>query len=193
MYKRASRFRQSLARRGQAVTSRNLVASDSVARGKSTRSKLAQRLDARVRDVTRAAKAGYARLRRTSSPDCHPWTAPLSIGGNGQLLASFTGDMALCPLQSEITISPRTKSAGIFKCSKFEPLSLSAPLRRRPTGPRNFRRWLGFAARLCGESVSPGLWCGTVAAVAGISPARRLRSRLRQLPGRPPGTRCRQA
>lgn len=69
MYKRASRFRQSLARRGKKPTSRNLVATDSAPVKGKPRGKLHKRLDQAAAEGLAAEKARYL------EGDCAPRAA----------------------------------------------------------------------------------------------------------------------
>jgi hypothetical protein len=59
MYKGTSRFRQTLARKGRKLTSRNLVVSDAAPQsGRRLRTGLNRRLDEEVKNATRAPQAG---------------------------------------------------------------------------------------------------------------------------------------
>jgi hypothetical protein len=71
MYKGASRLRQTLARKGRTLTSRNLVASDSAPRvnpAARRQASLRKRLDEEVKNVTHAATEGYHRLIKRRKP-----------------------------------------------------------------------------------------------------------------------------
>jgi hypothetical protein len=72
MYKGASRFRQGLVQKGRKLTSRSLVASDfvphSVNPAWQRQASLRKRLDDEVKNVTRAATAGYQRLIKRRTP-----------------------------------------------------------------------------------------------------------------------------
>jgi hypothetical protein len=59
MYKGTSRFRQTLARKGRKLTSRNLVMSDAAPQsGRPSPMGLNRRLDEEVKNATRAPRAG---------------------------------------------------------------------------------------------------------------------------------------
>ena len=65
MYKNASRFGQSLARRGKKPIGRNLVASDAAPRNGKARTRLSEKLDKAVCERLAADKARYAESDRT--------------------------------------------------------------------------------------------------------------------------------